>query len=184
MTNNIQVLQINSNLSESNLKYKHLLVDTNFLIDAIKYPHIFSELIEKLKITPCHLISIEPVLYEFTQGSKSLEEYKKRLTFYKDIIDTTLPVEKTVVENVTNLSKMLLRRSMHLSYVDCLLLASVIKYNHRVYLLSKDRSDINVSLFPVVINLITDTGENNCVFSIYDYNEERYIEKLKELLNI
>lgn len=168
----------------SSLKRKHILVDTNFLIDASKNQECFSFIINSLKKNECALVTIDGVYHEFICGRKSLEDYKKMINFYERIIDSEIPFEKSIKENANTLTKVLLKRSAQISYTDILLLATLMKYHSNMYLLSKDKSDIPVFLFPIKAIIPIDSGETNYFYSIYSFDQTNYEKKLEQLLKI
>lgn len=105
MKRNIQLLQFDPSFDLKKLNKAYIIVDTNFLIDSFNYKQSFEEVIQKFKNEACVFLTLNAVLFEFTQGSKSLEYYKKKLELYNNIIDTTLPIEPALQDNVSSLSK-------------------------------------------------------------------------------
>lgn len=166
----------------SPLKRKHILVDTNFLIDASHNEECFSSIINSLIKNECTLVTIDGVYHEFIRGRKSIEDYKKMINFYENIIDREIPYEKSIKENANTLTKVLLKRSSQISYVDILLLATLMKYQSSMYLLSKDKSDIPIFLFPVKATIPIDSGETNYFYSIYSFDEKNYQKQLEMLV--
>jgi len=51
-----------------------------------------------------------------------------------------------------------------------------------MYLLSKDKSDIPIFLFPVKATIPIDSGETNYFYSIYSFNEINYQKQLEKLV--
>lgn len=174
----IQILLSNQYKELKDLPKKHLLIDTNFLIDAAKYLTQFNELLKTFKDCGFTLVSIQSTLIEFAKGSKSIEDYSKKIQYYNSIIDTVLPLEKQIIDNVENITRVLLKKGGQLSYADCLLLGTTMKYKESLYLLTRDRSDVPISIFSVIASLLIETQDNNCIFSIYEYNEELYEDAL------
>jgi rRNA-processing protein FCF1 len=166
----------------SALLQKHILIDTNFLIDANRNKQIFSELIESFKNNGCPLVTINGVYHEFIKGRKSLNDYKLIFDYYQKIIDYEIPFDSSIKENANTLIKVLLKRSSQISYTDILLLATLMKYNKNMYLLSKDRSDIPLFIFPIKATIPLDTGETNCFYSLYSFNQTNYEKELERLL--
>lgn len=152
------------------------------MIDANRNKNIFSNLIESLKNNNCTLVTINGVYHEFIKGRKSLEDYKLMFDYYRKIIDYELPFDLSIKENANTLIKVLLKRSSQISYTDILLLATLMKYNQNMYLLSKDKSDIPLFLFPVRATIPFDTGETNCFYSIYFFDQKNYEKELERLL--
>lgn len=180
--NTIQTLVSNPSNNLATLPKKHLLIDTNFLIDAFKYPTQFNELSTIFKAYEFTLVGIQATLIEFVKGSKSLEDHAKKVKYYKSIINSILPLEPQIHTNVDNITRVILKKGGQLSYVDCLLLGTTMKYKDSLYFLTKDRSDIPISLFPVVATIMIETPDNNCTFCLYEYNEKEYENLLKQRL--
>jgi len=166
----------------SALRQKHILIDTNFLIDVNRNKNIFSNLIESLKNNNCTLVTINGVYHEFIKGRKSLEDYITMFDYYQKIIDYELPFDPSVKENADTLIKVLLKRSSQISYTDILLLATLMKYHQNMYLLSKDKSDIPLFLFPVIATIPINSGETNYFYSIYSFNQINYEKELEKIL--
>lgn len=171
--NAINVLLSSSGVSLKDLSKKHLLIDTNFLIDAFRFPNQFKALIESLK-NDFTLVSIEATLVEFTKGSKSIVDFSKKVNYYSKIIQSILPLDPKIHNNVSSIIKILLKKGGQLNYVDCLLLGTTMKYKESLYLFTKDTSDVPISLFNTVATVIVETEDNNCAFSIYEFNENAY----------
>ncbi|MGI8420609.1 MAG: type II toxin-antitoxin system VapC family toxin [Candidatus Levyibacteriota bacterium] len=121
-------------------------------------------------------------MIEFAKGSRSIEEHSKKIAFYKSIIQTILPLDSKIHDNVSNITRALLKKGGQLNYVDCLLLGTAMKYGSSVYLLTKDRSDVPISIFNAVASIIVETQDNNCTFYLYEYNEEAYKKLLTNLV--
>jgi predicted nucleic acid-binding protein len=178
----LHILLSNPKQNLATLSKKHLLVDTNFLIDAARNISQFESLLRELSVTGFTLVSLEATFIEFTKGSKSLADYEKKVAFYKKIIETVLPVDAKINENVADLSRVLLKKGGQVSYVDCLLLGTAMKYKESLYFLTKDRSDVPISLFTPVAAIMIETPDNNCSYIIYEYDEKVYRDILLSLV--
>jgi len=158
----------------------HILIDTTFLIDAFHYPSQFQEIIDTFHQSNTILTTIDAVKYEFVKGSGSIEKYRKKMEYYSSIINATIPITPPVIDQMHTLASILLKRAGSVSTTDILLLATLMIYSHAdgkgktMYLLSKDRSDIPISLFPIETSMAIDTNDNNCVYSFYFFNTEEY----------
>jgi len=179
----IQILLSNPNKSLSFLPKKYLLIDTNFLIEISRHPSQFMELVKDLNNNGFILVSIEATLIEFVKGSKSIEDHSKKVKFYKNIIERILPLEREIHDNVSKITRVLLNKGGQLSYADCLLLGITMKYKDNLYFLTKDRSDVPISLFNTVASIMIETQDNNSTFNIYEYDEKAYEELLIQLVN-
>lgn len=181
--NQVQILHSDTDNDLSFLENKHLLVDTNFLIDAVNLSGFFEDLIQEIKKVDCFIVGIHAVLFEFTKGNKSIQNYKKLVEFYDQVIDSNISIILPIMQNVSNISKVLKKRGGQLSYVDALLLATLMQYSESgMYLISRDRSDIPTSLFPIKSVITVDSDQNNCFYSIYSFDRQNYVKCLKELI--
>ncbi len=182
MNTKIQILSPLNGESDGLPNNSHIIVDTSFLIDAYRNLKIFEEIFIAFNQSRFQLVTIDAVLYEFMCGSKSIEEYNRRLRYFNTIVDTTLPVDPHVISHCLNISKLLLTRGSHLSYADGLQIATLMRYSRmHTYLLSKDRGDIPITIFPIALTYIVETGINNFAFSMYAYNKESYTQGLVQL---
>lgn len=183
MSNHIQFLHSDTDNTSSNLINKHILIDTNFIIDAHRHKDIFKELLSMFDKYQCTLVSINAVLYEFTKGRDNQGDYEKLVQFYSSIIKSNLPIDHRIYENISSLSQVLRKRAQQLSYTDILLLSTLMRYvNSDMYLLSRDRSDIPTYLFPIKQVIALDTGQGNCFYSLYTFDKDVYAETLEKLL--
>lgn len=176
--NAIQILLYRPTRELASLPKKYLLVDTNFLIDAFRSQVQFKELIENFKLNGFIFVSIEATLVEFAKGSKSIVDYSKKVAYYSSVIESTLPLDSQIHNNVSNIIKILLKKGGQLNYADCLLLGTTMKYKDSLYLFTKDRSDVPISLFNAMATVMIETEDNNCAFSIYEFNEGIYKDML------
>lgn len=80
------------------------------------------------------------------------------------------------------MTRILLKKGGQLNYVDCLLLGITMKYKDSIYFLTKDRSDVPISIFNTVASIMIETLDNNCTFNLYEYKEKSYEKSLIEVL--
>jgi rRNA-processing protein FCF1 len=179
----MQILDSISSEPLSILKGRHVLVDTNFLIDGFHYPDIFWELINDLRKKDSILFTISAVKYEFMRGSKSIGNYKKKIDYFQKVIETVHPIGKQEVDIVENLTRALLKQSASISYIDCLLFATVIGITSPVYLLTSDQSDVPLSIFDIKATVGIDIEDRNCIYAFYVFNREKYKHVLESLLS-
>lgn len=178
----MQILDLTSSEPLSLLKNQHILVDTNFLIDGYHYPDIFWDLINNLKTKNCILFTIDAVKYEFMRGSQNINNYKKKIDYFQQVIERVHPIGIKEVEIVENLTRALLKQSASTSYIDCLLFATVIRHTSPVYLLTSDQSDIPLSIFDMKSTVGIDIGDRNRLFGFYSFNKDNYRRVLENLL--
>jgi hypothetical protein len=80
---NVQILKNQSHVDINELSHQYVFIDTNFLIDAFLYGSQFNEILTIIRRSDCTLLSIDAVLFEFTKGSKSLIDNRKKLTDFR-----------------------------------------------------------------------------------------------------
>lgn len=189
MTKYIQQISIEDlSKSTSILKNKFLLIDTSFLIDSIKYLSAFDNFLELVQQSNCSLFTIDAVLYEFTQG-RPAKEYKDRIDYIDHFLEAIIPLPPQASTEVSDLSKAMFHKNAHISYTDMLLLVTLMKYSHNTYLLTKDRTDIPISLFPIVMSFAVevsgkDLGTQNCFYSVYSFDREVHKDKLQQYVTM
>ena len=157
-----------------------LLIDSNFIIDAYRFTEEFNTLINKISDVNCTLFSIDAIKYEFTKGSKSIVEHQKKLKYYSSIIKATLLVDKNIHNNQQIILNTLLSRSKDLSYPDSLLLGTLMKYdNNKTFLLTRDRTDIPIDIFPIKASIALYAEGKNIFYSIYSFNKQLFEDNMK-----
>ena len=185
MKNAIQILHTAQDNDLNFLDKKFLLIDTSFLIDASKYRAEYTELISMLDAVDCELVSLEAVYYEFMRGGTKQSQASDFHAFFSTVVKgSVLPIDPIVAENVKILTKILIGRKGNISYVDALLLGMVMKYKGEVMLLTRDRTDVLTTLFPIVVNIKVETVDGNAMYSIYSFDSDSYQEYLKNLAKL
>jgi len=149
---------------------KTLLLDTNILFDALKFPQEFAELFNKFKNNQTAITTIKPVLFEFTKGSPNIATIEERIAFVTKLSDSFLPLSDDIFDSVDVLIKKYLAKGSSLSVVDLLLCACTMKYNSSLYLLTRDTTDISNKIFNFVshIHLVHEKGIH--LIALYEYS--------------
>ncbi len=170
-------LLYNQSLLSKLVQSEYLFLDTNILISALQYPTFF-ELIQKVRRKKIILLSTPSVFFEFLRGGDSLEEFKKRLNFYDNLL-TTWPIEKQIV-NSEEAIVVLQKVCPHVSYTDFLLGVCLYKLSGS-YLLTGDHSAFPLSVFNREETITLDEGVTIRNYGLYSLSMEKF---RKAALNI
>lgn len=129
------------------IKGRHLLLDTNFFIDASNHKSSFKSLVKTFLENDATLVTIEPVQAEFLKGSPSEDKYKIKAEYFGEIVSNFLPVTKDVFDNARELTRMYKEEGKGVSIVDLLLGVTLIKYQKNLCLITKDIKDFPTNIF-------------------------------------
>lgn len=154
----------------NDLNAKYLFMDTNVLVSMIKYPTLFADLLEELALVGCAFLTIPQVIFEFTRGTETVTEYKKRVEFAPANNITVYPIDRHLGE-FKELPLIVHKVSRGISYTDYLLCVCLCKFSS-AYLISEDR-DIPTALFDRKHIVTVDTDKDLRTFGIYAHSEEK-----------
>lgn len=122
----------------NDLKDHFIFLDTGVFITAPKSKS-FVELLVKLRNEAnCSFSTIPSVLFEYTNGSETLDRYNKKATFLKSLVDNIDPL--TFLNNIPDFYVVMAKiNDQNKSQTDFLLAACLYNYRHaKVALLSGD----------------------------------------------
>ena len=126
----------------TNLKSKHLLLDTSFFIDAANFSDEFLDFTTQCNIHDITLVTIDPVKAEFLKGSETNVKYESKLKFITDTIHSILPIPTTILsEYLPRLVKGYGELGKGTSIVDFILCSMLQYYQSGLYLLTKNPKD-------------------------------------------
>lgn len=136
------------------LKEKHILLDTNILIDSLIKPTVFTNFIKELKDNGTIITSIDPVAYEFLQGAATPEKFKEKQELLNGIIDAYLPITKPTFENIYTLIELFGIEGKGTDMTDLILGGVLMQYPERLFLFTKNTTDfpMNIYTFKSVFN--------------------------------
>lgn len=153
------------------IKGKHLLLDTNFFIDASNHKKQFERLVKAFLENDATLVSIEPVQTEFLKGSPSENKYKIKVEYFEEIISNFIPITKDIFDNVRELTKMYKEEGKGVSIVDLLLGATLIKYQKNLCLITKDIKDFPTNIFRRLTHFNLLDRRSIQSYGVYDYGQ-------------
>lgn len=165
----------------SELKDKHILLDTCCLIHATQQPELLGKFLRELKEKGCDLLITPAVKLEFLRGADSfvsLRAREKYLAFAANLY----PIEAylgLIPEFPVVMQKVFGNRPIELS--DYLLIACLV--NHpKMYLLTENHNHMPLGILERT-NIVTwDNDKDIKNVAFYRLNEERYQEVVSKIL--
>lgn len=167
---------------------KYLLLDTNILIDSVKFPEEFTSFykkIEQVRATPV----LDYVTHlEFIRGAKSKTEKKIFDTFidkafHTDLIE--LPIEKKIFSIAEKICLIITRMSNNqIDLGDALISAQICNgKSDKLFLVTANHQDFPVCLFNCLYteNIVLSNGRLKTV-CIYKFRLDEYNKLCTELL--
>ena len=151
------------------LKNKHLLLDTNVFRDAVVKPTVYSRLFNDLKTADVTLVTIDAVRYELLKGSADDTKYKEKMKLIDDIVDIMLPISPKTVELVYTLIQDYGIHGTVMSLTDLLLGATLMQYQNRICLLTRDTTDFIQSVFNLLFIINVPYSKGIFTYGVYQY---------------
>lgn len=171
------------------VKNKHILVDTCFLIDSSRSvkegEHIFDDLISILKANGNKLVSTFVVQLEFYKGSDLISDYLDKKKHYDSIIDYTLPTTPEEIKNAIKMTLIYRGFGNKVSSTDFILASTIKNYKKEIFLLTNDHDDFPVRIFDryASIPLAKDHG-SVITYGLFQYSEQKVLKIEDNLLKI
>lgn len=165
--------------TESALKDRALLLDTNALLDAYRLPSEFYDLTKKLVSLGCDYTTTRTIIIEFLGGTKDEDNLKQKKKFLEVLFGTDiekifyLPMNKQELD----LNQLLdfSRHANKFSIADFELYQTIKKYGDKVALISRNHKDFSTSLMER-ISFITLLGKAE----IHTYGVYAVVEELPD----
>lgn len=166
-------------------KGKHVLIDTNIIIDAIKDAKSFMPLFGELADIKAVPMLDEIVCFEFLRSATSNSEKKKMELFLKDIFGdpAMLVPDKNIIEEATKIAMVYRRhQSPSVDLTDCFLAAQAERYKNNLLILTKNHKDYPSCIFDC-LGVFAMCGDKNEIHTIglYGFNHDRYKSHLDRL---
>lgn len=170
----------------TDLNSAHLLLDSTSLINASKSDEFLS-LLTKIGTEGCTLLTIPSVVYEFTRGAPSVEEFDRRLAFIDALGVTVLNrIEELVKQEpiflVAYIKAFSSRGEKGPSYTDSLLCA--VAYKHRtsnLLIMTANHKDIPSNIFDRKELITIDVNGELRTEAIYEFSSTKFTRVLTQL---
>lgn len=160
-----------------------LFIDTNVFIGALETSKDGSllGLLDQLGMHGCAFITIQSVLFEFTRGGGSLQNFDKRLQFITNILKTTIyPIEKNL-DDFEDLIVVLHNIRPKAGYTDFLLSACLYKFPN-AFLITENHKDFPTEILDRKHVVTIDTGKEIRNYGIYKFSTKKYSRAAKSIL--
>lgn len=158
-----------------------VFLDTNCLIGAFVYPNLFSKLFDDLKQFGCEFLTISSVVFEFTRGTKTIEEFNSKLEFLENLA-SIYQIEKHL-EDFKDLTITLQKIKGTASYTDFLLIAALYKFRKAPsYLLNSNHNDCPLEILDREAIVTVDTDKDIKNYGIYKFSDEKYNKATENIL--
>lgn len=161
------------------LAHSNLFIDTNTFIGAISFPEVFENLIKELKNAGCSYLTIPSVVFEFTRGTESVQDFNKRAKFITDL-SSVYPIER-YLDGLENLTLVLQKIQGSISYTDFLLLACLYKFP-KSFLISANHKDCPLDILDRKFVITVDTDKEIRNYGIYQFSSEKFNKAASSIL--
>jgi hypothetical protein len=166
------------------LRNKHLLLDTNILINSAKYPLEFETFFEEL--SAFHIVPIidEAIKLEFLRSANTQKKLLIKINYLTLLLGNDqkrldLPITIDTLVNArrfSNLSHYLNLKKQSISLGDSILSAQLKKYSGSLYLATMNHKDFPLRLFNRVLVKNIETSDELFTIGIYGFSESKYNE--------
>ena len=156
------------------INHRHLLLDTNFLIEAYHHPDVYADLNSFFSDNEAVLTTINSVIVEFLIGNRSLRELKLKQLFLESMIEIILPTTQDINDNLIEKIVPFYKENKSRSTItDLYLAATCVKYGQNILLVTKNHKDFLPTVFelegliPIETDLIYD------IYGVYSFSESK-----------
>lgn len=166
------------------LSKKHLLIDTNVLIELQKQSsEELKSFFGDIADADCALLTIDPVCCEFLAYAKDKDDYEKLLTFINEVAE----IIPTVKEDLYIATQIYLARKNEnkdlankMSFVDRILGAVLARYEGSLFLATTNHRDFPISIYDREYVFGFENKEGNIQnICIIKFNHKKFKEMLR-----
>jgi rRNA-processing protein FCF1 len=164
------------------IKNKHILLDTNILINSAKYQTEFEVFFDELKqnnISPTidNAIKLEFLRSANTQRNLSIKINYLNLLLGNDEKRLDLPItEDTLIDarRISNLYYFLNLKKQKISFVDSIISAQLKKYSSNLFFATINNQDFPLQIFDRLFVTNVDANSELFTIGIYAFSEKKY----------
>lgn len=170
------------------IRNKHLILDTNLLVNIVKNTDIFLSFTEKIEQLNVKSVIDQTIKFEFLRGCSTKSDIQKKEKWLDYLLGSNrmeLPVDKNIFERARLISNIYCRKNpkyaKQISFGDCLIAAQMMKYNRSrdsLYIATIDNNDFPTFIFNrISIETIYD---DKSIFNIGIYGIDKESLELKK----
>lgn len=155
-------------------------------IDALLHPREFAVFFNDCKKADITLVTIDPVIAEFTSGAESKTRLKEKIDFVNGIITFQLPITPDVItKNIPLLIAKYGPKGKGVSHVDYLLAGMLVKHANDLLLLTKNAKDFPTSIFDLCSHFVISIDRSLQTYGVYQvHSEGKTEEQEKEIIKV
>lgn len=177
------------------LTRKHLLLDTNLIINIAKYGDVFLPFLDQLVESSVKSVIDYAIKFEFLRSSNTKEDLQKKSQYLDALLGADrleLMTDKEIFEKATEIGNIYSRRNStynkQISFGDCLIAAQMMKYNDHhetLFLATSDNKDFPLCIFDRIDIFTVDTKEKGEIINIgiYSFSKSKYQVLKREFLS-
>ena len=173
------------------IERKHLILDTNILIDSYKYDKEFVDFYNLLKSLNVELVIDSSIKFEFLRSATTKEELNKKIDFLSKIIEAELPIAKENFEAAREISNIYVRNiknsKQKISFADCLIAGQLKKFNEsgeRLFFATANNTDFPLLIFDRIHIYTIDLGNRILNIGIHVFNNDKFLRQQNKLMEI
>lgn len=166
---------------------KILFLDTNVFVGALLCDDLALFLADLRKSSESQVLTVSSAVYEFTRGSKTLEEFNDKREFVNDLTDRVMPVGPLLENSKNDVFSLVMSRmvsSRDSDYTDFLLATCLYQYSRleSVYLMTSDVRSMPRNIFDVVGSVTCSDKEALRHYVVYCLNDFNFNSAVKSQL--
>jgi len=166
---------------KARIKNKHLILDTNILINASKYWGQYSDFFNLLNSLEVKLVIDDSIKFEFLRGASTKENLVQNEEFLLGLDKADLAVNKEIFETAREISNIYVRNirnsNQKISFADCLIAGQMKKYNEQreqLFFATENNTDFPLLLFDRIHIHTIDLESRISNVGIYMFNKDKF----------
>lgn len=170
------------------IKHKHLIIDTNIIIEATRHYDEFKIFFQELKNDEIVLCIDYSITLEFLRSSNTIDILKKKIDYITLLFGSNYQElfisKETFIDarRISNLYYFIGKKGV--STIDCLLAAQAKKYEKNCYLATINNSHFSIKIFDRIGIYTIATDDKIFNIGIYKFSEVKYDELKNRFVKI
>lgn len=153
----------------TSFKGKHLIIDTNVLIDSASKPSEYTKFFNSLKANDVAVVTSNLVRYEFIIGTENKIKLKSKEDYLTSIIDSLICPSEPTWKAIDKLIEEYGQEGKGVKYIDLVLGAMLKQYGSNICLMTRDTTDFVPSIFNLKYIVNAPHSKGIFTYGIYQY---------------
>jgi hypothetical protein len=159
---------------------KKILVDSNFILNALRHPEIFDDILKEIK---SELVTIEPVKIEIYKGSDTYSHVQEKTDFFNSYISETLEMDESIIYNTKSIAVMHRKNGGQHELTDLLLSAFLKQNSESLILITSNFKDFPLDIFDWLEVIPLPHNRNQLInIVLIKFNQNKFEDKLDNFL--